>query len=213
MVTVIRSTGQADDSRKKSEDQLESVRARVREKKMEQQCQDVIDALKAKGFNFVCIDFDQTIVDVHTGGQWRFPAEDLESHVRPFFRCFIPLLLRNDMLVSVVTFSGQMGVITDVLRRAFPEFYEEIPIRGIDGSWEYVGKGNTCGKQAHMASAATELKNRRGTEITRESTILIDDDEKNIRIALEDGTKAVWFDPASPHTFVDRLYHTVTNII
>lgn len=180
---------------------------------MEQKCQDVIDALKMKRINFVCIDFDQTIVDLHTGGQWRNTANELETHVRPFFRCFIPLLLRNDLFVSVVTFSGQVGVITDVLKKAFPEFYEEIPIRGADGSWEYVGKGNKTGKQHHMASAATELRNNKGAEITKTSTILLDDDEKNIRLALEDSTKAVWFNPAAADTFVDELYHTVQNVV
>ena len=129
---------------------------------MEQKCQDSIDVMKSNGINFVCIDFDQTIVNVHTGGQWRGSPSDLETHVRPFFRCFIPLLLRNDMLASVVTFSGQVGIITDVLKKAFPEFAEEIPIRGADGSWEYVGRGNKSGKQQHMASAAAELKSRRG---------------------------------------------------
>ena len=180
---------------------------------MERKCQDVIDALKMKGINFVCIDFDQTIVDVHTAGQWRYPAGDLENHMRPFFRCFIPLLLNNNLLVSVVTFSGQVGVISDVLKRAFPEFYEDIPIRGTDGSWEYVGKGNKTGKQQHIASAATELKNSRGADITKASTLLLDDDEKNIRFALEDNTKAIWFDPDNPDDFIDRFYYTVTNVI
>ena len=180
---------------------------------IEQKCQDVIDVLKMKQINFVCIDFDYTLVDIHTGGQWRNSASELETHVRPFFRCFIPLLLRNDLLVSIVTFSGQAALITDVLKKAFPEFYEEIPIRGSDHSWEYVGKGSKAGKQHHIASAATELKNSRGAEITKASTILLDDDEKNIRAALLDSTKAVWFNPAAGDTFVDELYYTIKDVV
>ena len=84
---------------------------------MERKCLEAVDALKTKGINFVCIDFDQTIVDVHTGGQWRGSVGDLEKRIRPFFRRFIPALIAKSMLVSIVTFSGQVALITDVMKR------------------------------------------------------------------------------------------------
>jgi predicted HAD superfamily phosphohydrolase YqeG len=37
---------------------------------MEQKSQIIINLLKSKGINFVCIDFDQTIVSHHTYGRW-----------------------------------------------------------------------------------------------------------------------------------------------
>ena len=37
---------------------------------MEEKCQSIVNLLKSKGINFVCIDFDQTIVSHHTYGRW-----------------------------------------------------------------------------------------------------------------------------------------------
>ena len=92
------------------------------------------------------------------------------------------------LMIAVVTFSIQVQLISQLLKMAFPDFSEEITIRGEDKSWEYKGKGPKCGKQHHMASAAEEVGKRTGVEISRSSTILIDDDGKNIEFALENKT-------------------------
>jgi hypothetical protein len=91
-------------------------------------------------------------------------------------------------MIAVVTFSIQVQLISQLLKMAFPEFSEEITIRGGDKSWEHKGKGSGGGKQSHMASAADEVVKRTGAEINRSSTILIDDDGANIEIALENKT-------------------------
>ena len=77
----------------------------------------------------------------------------------------------------------------------------QIPIRGEDKTWEYVGKGSKEGKQRHMASAAQELVERHGVMITRSSTILLDDDPQNIKIALDNQVKAVRLNPKNPDVF------------
>ncbi len=60
---------------------------------------------------------------------------------------------------------------------------EQIPVRGEDGSWTYLGDGSHKGKQGHMASAVEELQSRFPcTDITRASTVLIDDDRQNIEV-------------------------------
>jgi hypothetical protein len=53
---------------------------------------------------------------------------------------------------------------------------------------------NGKGKQQYLASAATEF----GGQITRGSTLLIDDDPNNIKIAMNHETPAIWFDPSNP---------------
>jgi len=76
-------------------------------------------------------------------------------------------------------------------------------VRGNDGTWQYSGQGSGEGKQAHISSAYEELSSRFGTSttatadptsdnpspqvtsVTRASTLLIDDDVKNIRAALK----------------------------
>ena len=56
------------------------------------------------------------------------------------------------------------------------------------------------GKQPHMASAVEELMtNNPNVKITKSTTLLIDDDAKNIRFALADGTRAIWFNPQKPN--------------
>ena len=79
----------------------------------------------------------------------------------------------------------------------------QIIVRGNDGTWQYSGQGSGEGKQAHISSAYEELSSRFGTSttatadptsdnpspqvtsVTRASTLLIDDDVKNIRAALK----------------------------
>jgi hypothetical protein len=39
--------------------------------------------------------------------------------------------------------------------------------------------------------------------------VLIDDDPKNIRIALGDGTRAVWFNVDKPHHLLQELVQMV----
>ena len=54
---------------------------------------------------------------------------------------------------------------------------------------------------ANMASAAEELMAKPAlgvTDVRKDTTVLIDDDPKNIRKSLKDGTRAVWFNPRDP---------------
>lgn len=54
------------------------------------------------------------------------------------------------------------------------------------------------GKQKYIASAATELISSTGKDITRASTLLVDDDDKNIDIALINDVRAIWLDIGNP---------------
>ncbi|KAM3574287.1 hypothetical protein VYU27_003767 [Nannochloropsis oceanica] len=167
----------------------------------------VVSKLKASGINLLALDFDMTVLDIHTGGQWAGKASELCSHIRPFFSSLILEAGREGIHMAVVTFSPQTGMIREVLKEKFGEpLASLIPVRGADGSWVYSGKGSQKGKQGHMASAVEELCARcPSLVITRGSTVLIDDDRSNIDVALKAGVRAFWLDPCRPEEVVESL--------
>lgn len=259
--------------------------------------QKVIDHLKNDvGINFLALDFDQTILDIHTGGNWKGSLEELFPHIRPVYAQLIVAALTNQMEVAIVTFTCQTKFVRGVLDYIFSVGLEEgfmdpqtlesigvmtgigntvdtshrIPIRGGDRSWKYNGMGSVEGKQPHMASAVEELEFRRENDfshfkavkdladsnsggvstpppnetekeeivvletpvypdrsnriperrlelqshaesqylsepITRNTTLLLDDDARNIRHALENDVRAVWFNPKKPNKLLPEL--------
>ena len=159
-----------------------------------------IQRLKALDINFVAVDFDRTINDVHTCGRWNGTAEELAMHIRPEFQQLLPALLANDIHVAIVTFSPQVKMVKQVLETLMgPDLVARIPIRGDDKSWTYNGKGSKKGKQPYMASAVEELEQNDNIRITRATSVLIDDDIRNIEYAVHNGVRAVWLNPKKPH--------------
>lgn len=171
----------------------------------------VVAKLEAVGINFLALDFDQTILNTHTGGRWQGTAEELTPHVRPIFSQLIQASTARNIQVGVVTFTGQIHLVRAVLESILgPQAAERIPIRGNDRSWTYVGNGSMDGKQPHMASAVEELMtNNPNIRITKATTLLIDDDVKNIRFALGDGTRAVWFNPQKPNNLFTDIVNSL----
>lgn len=168
--------------------------------------------LKELGINFLALDFDQTILDVHTGGRWEKSLEEIFAHVRPVFAQLIQAASEDgDMHIAVVTYTRQIHFVRGVLDHIVgPEASQQIPIRGGDRSWDYKGTGSKHGKQPHMASAVEELESRNpGLQINRSTTLLIDDDTKNIRHALKNQTRAIWFNPEKPHMLLQNIMKLV----
>lgn len=64
-------------------------------------------------------DFDETLICEHTGGHWRGSLAELTSKVRPFFKKLVPMVLKSGILIAIVTFSGQVAVISSVLHNTF----------------------------------------------------------------------------------------------
>ena len=96
----------------------------------------VVRSLVRKGVKLLALDFDQTIVGVHTAGAWKGPSSRLAQHVRPCFRDLIEAAVAEPALsVCVVTFSAQRGVIEDVLKCVLPhwcvEYADMCPKRNI----------------------------------------------------------------------------------
>jgi hypothetical protein len=179
-----------------------------------------IARLKEININFLALDFDQTILSCHTGGRWQGTVDELLEYVRPVFIQLIPAAQVAGIEVAVVTFTHQISLVRAVLdsimmsannngddngTTTYKTPSGRIPIRGNDRSWTYKGKGSRSGKQAHMASAVEELEYRFGVKITKASTLLIDDDSRNIRIALQHGVRALWFNPEKPHRLLPEI--------
>jgi uncharacterized protein (UPF0333 family) len=231
-----------------------------------------IQKLKELEINFLALDFDQTILDIHTGGSWKGTVEELYPHIRPEFKSLITSAISEtnaEIEIAIVTFSCQTrmvrGVIDHIIDIGLDENTKQnipgligiggivdtsskIPIRGGDRSWRYNGSGSINGKQPHMASAVEELDTRREEEqtaeqqqrlninnttnssssrslmpmplplplplpsskpITRKSTLLLDDDDRNIHHALDNGVRAIWFDPKRPQDLLPEIMKLV----
>ena len=171
-----------------------------------------IARLQDLGVNFLALDFDQTILSCHTGGRWPHSAEELLTFVRPQFQKLIPAAHQSQIHIAVVTYTAQINLVRSVLESIVgPQAAEKIPIRGADRSWQYNGTGSTDGKQPHIASAVEELLTNASPSmnITKKTTLLIDDDPRNIRHALNDGTRAIWFNPDKP----DKLFESIIKLV
>lgn len=149
------------------------------------------------------MDFDQTVISIHTGGRFKGTISELSSYVRPLFENLIISAHDNGIKIGIVTFSPQTENIAHVLEMVFPEFANEIVIRGRDHSFHYEGNGMKQGKQPFMASACEELLAKSPEmNITKNTTLLIDDDRNNIRLALHDGVRSILLDPDRSHLLI-----------
>ena len=81
---------------------------------------EIVSGLLAKGVKVLALDFDQTIVSVHTGGFWKGGTPKLVEHVRPAFTALIQEALESPLHVCIVTYSMQPLLIYDVLKLVLP---------------------------------------------------------------------------------------------
>ena len=120
----------------------------------------------------------------------------------PFtFQISILNVCNKGVHVVIVTFSNQTQLIRDVIAISFPpDTSAEIIVRGLDGTWLYDGSGSSEGKQGHIASACEELNMKYGSngQVSRRSTILIDDECENVEAALKAETNAILFNSFEP---------------
>ena len=84
----------------------------------------ILESLRQNRIKLIAFDFDCTIVNIHTGGQWCDSAEKLAEFVRPCFRELLPALLKcPEFFVCVVTYSPQEDLIREVLRITMKDEY------------------------------------------------------------------------------------------
>ena len=70
----------------KREDNMASSTQHKASKEDKTKIDSFVSALKKKGITLVALDFDQTIIDIHSGGTWHESVDKLVPHVRPCFR-------------------------------------------------------------------------------------------------------------------------------
>lgn len=81
----------------------------------------IVATLLGKGIKVLALDFDKTIVSVHTAGFWKGGTPKLAEHVRPCFKALIQNTLDNCKLhLCIVTYSMQPALIQDVLKFVLP---------------------------------------------------------------------------------------------
>jgi len=165
---------------------------------MKTDCELVLEVLNKKGINFLAIDFDLTLISEHTGGRYSGNSKELSKLIRPCFSELIPSLLEGGIKIAIVTFSCQTTLIKEAIKIAFPTYWEKIVIRASDNTWGDMGEKTKHGKQKYIASAAEETECQFKVEISRSTTLLIDDDANNIRIALRNHVQALLFHPHNP---------------
>lgn len=165
--------------------------------------------LRQQGFKLLALDFDLTIIDQHTGGEWPSSSESLLQHVRPEFAALMRAALDAKIELSVVTFSGQAELIRGVLQGVLGRSgAERVWLRCADGNWDpnvrAAGEswglnwedGAMRGKMKHLCSV-WQAAGHRNARIGPGHTILIDDDANNIDAASYLGVSAIYFDVSS----------------
>lgn len=100
------------------------------------------EMLAEAGIRLLAVDFDLTLVNIHTGGGWRQNAEQLARRVRPGMKKLIQTSMANGVHVAIVTFSPQVCVqgvnrlfetcaqvklISEVLALTFPSLSPKVP--------------------------------------------------------------------------------------
>ena len=167
-------------------------------------CERVVNGLKRENIKLVALDFDLTLVSIHTQGRWTGSAETLSKYLRPIFIELISQCLRRDIVVAIVTYSQQTELIARTLEHAMdasisPEYgrvlQNNILLRGMDDTWSkpnitclpsswaagcYVG-----GKMGHILAVVRQLTDH-GTHFQRstfsirpENVLYFDDDIRN----------------------------------
>mmetsp|Transcript_14630 Transcript_14630/g.29561 ORF Transcript_14630/g.29561 Transcript_14630/m.29561 type:complete len:235 (+) Transcript_14630:243-947(+) len=165
---------------------------------LDPKCTAAASSLVSSGINLLALDFDETIIDLHTNGIWNDTPNELSTHVRPVFTCLLNAAMERGLHVAVVTFSEQENLISNVMEQKFPGHY--IPVRG----W-FDEEG---GKQVHIAEATKDIMSHMQEEdiiMSEQTTMLIDDDRRNIKIAVHEGYPAIAFDPDNPWGLLENI--------
>ncbi|DBA04871.1 TPA: hypothetical protein N0F65_006873 [Lagenidium giganteum] len=185
---------------------------------------DIVRKLIGAGIKLLAIDFDATLLSIHTSGRWEYSAVELCPYVRPLFLALIRVASEAGIHVSVVTFSPQVALIREVLHICFGDaIAEHVIVRADEASWSVAQSDlidflpiwhtrspqpldRSC-KLPYVISAALEASRWSGESILNSNTLLLDDDPQNVRIANDHGIIAIFFDPetATMQTLWSRI--------
>lgn len=153
----------------------------------------------------LALDFDLTLVSMHTGGRWWGSAETLARSVRPVFRTIIPYAQSLGIEVCIVTMSQQTKLISNVLHLSLACDTSKIAVRGggknhlvkEDGELD-TSSTDGCRKQRHIASVLHSRMQRGSDTVLPCQVMLIDDDSLNVQEALDHEMRGLFFSPDNP---------------
>lgn len=155
-----------------------------------------VTKLVKKNIKLLALDFDLTILDIHTYGKWDGPVEKLAPHVRPCMRDLMETAVNKGVNVCIVTFHRQMELIQDLLRNVLSKKVApkivvqvntpEILARMEDEKESFVPTAVTegLGKEVHIKAVLRHLNTTQNITISPKEILLLDDDEKNVRSAV-----------------------------
>ena len=78
-------------------------------------------SLNKKGIRLLAVDFDKTLIDIHTRGQWDEGVNKLAAHVRPCMRDLLEAAIQKGVFVAMVTYHRQGWLIQEVLQKVLPK--------------------------------------------------------------------------------------------
>ena len=152
----------------------------------------------------MAIDFDHTISGMHTGGCWKKSSKELAEHVRYVFLQLIPIAIKSGFKIAVVTFSPQKALIKEVLGHVFKENANKIYVRCHDLKKD--GSRFPANKQVYIQSAINFFnKEALKKDLDLDNVLLIDDDIRNYRAALQNQTKALHFNIENPNILIKNM--------
>tara|TARA_Y200000002_G_scaffold382400_1_gene399307 strand:- start:705 stop:1520 length:816 start_codon:yes stop_codon:yes gene_type:complete len=173
---------------KDNSEDLSQIDLTLRDDELENKVLEFLDYLTKKDIKVLTIDFDQTLVSVHTGGQWKSSYQHLSHAVRKFFVELITKALLKEFHVAIVTFSFQVKLINEVLCYTYgKEMGNKIKVYG----W-YPQFYKEIGKQGHIETCLNDINSENNISLTNKNVILIDDDNNNINIAKKNNIKTGW---------------------
>lgn len=77
----------------------------------------LVSTLDKKGIRVLAVDFDQTLIKIHSGGVWKDSTDNLAKHVRPCMKDLLEVALQREMIVCIVTFHSQPRIIRELLKK------------------------------------------------------------------------------------------------
>ena len=167
--------------------------------KTHQRSRRLASAIAKAGISLIAVDFDRTIVDIHTGGRYKQKSSVLSARVRPFFANFLKEAQQMGLWVAIVTFSCQTTLIADSMSIALggESNIKRCYLRGNDGSWSLPPKNNvapgwrrrdlTTGKLGHIYSVCHHIEQLSTKSISPTEILYIDDDLANVDIGRKAG--------------------------
>jgi len=163
------------------------------------QCTAAVRMMVKSNIHLLAIDFDMTILNIHTGGEWEGGAEKLQKHVRNEFKCLIQTSLERGIFVAVASFSKQEELILSVLKEFIPEHhYSRVSVKGGNNYPESTGKK----RQMQLALEDFSKMSNDKAFVPNDAILLIDDDLYNVEQCAYEGHRCIHFDPEKRAHFV-----------